>query len=214
MFQLPFEEQRELIAEGVKLFSDLNGTAPRAYRAGCYGGSEVTLRALRENGITIDSSYNLAYLGSTCGFNTPMLNSPKLLEGVYEFPVSVFRVSGVAGYKPLEISAVSLAEMLQAIRHLQHAGCQDVVLGLHSFSLMKNLGRRFEDYRPDRIVIQRLRKLCSALRDLRDEVTVEVFGNVDLVPLSLSQPQVVPSVGWALPTIRKIVQGVNRIPWL
>src|SRR5205807_2194006 len=76
MFRLPAEEQEDLIREGVSLFRQMNETTPRAYRAGCYGASEVTLAALKKNGVLIDSSYNLAYLGSTCGFTTQPLNAP------------------------------------------------------------------------------------------------------------------------------------------
>src|SRR5262249_14844179 len=68
MFQLSPEEQRQIIGEGVGLFRSLCGRPPRAYRAGCYGAAESTLAALCEHGIAIDSSYNLAYLGYTCGF--------------------------------------------------------------------------------------------------------------------------------------------------
>jgi len=211
MFQLPFEQQRELIGEGVKLFSDLNGKAPKAYRAGCYGASEITLCALRKNGVTIDSSYNLAYLGQTCGFQTPLLNAPMMIQGVCEFPVTVFRVPGSAGYKPLEISAVSVAEILQTIRSLQEIGCRDAVLSLHSFSLMKNLGTRFENYRPDHIVIQRLRKLCSSLSELKEEVDVVVLGDVEMDCVSGTQPQVVPSAGWVRPAMRKNCPGGESI---
>ena len=176
MFAFPAAEQCELIREGIALFRELSGKTPTAYRAGCYGGSEVTLKALRENGIAIDSSYNLAYRGNTCGFKTEVLNAPVIMEGIYEFPVTVFRVSGVPGHKPLEISAVSVGEIIATIRHLQKAGCRDVVLVLHSFSLLKNAGVRYESCRPDNLVIRRLKKLCGILSELRGEVEVCILG--------------------------------------
>jgi hypothetical protein len=214
MFAFPAAEQSELICEGVALFRELSGKMPRAYRAGCYGGSEVTLRALRQNGIEIDSSYNLAYLGNTCGFEMQLLNAPVMLEGIREFPVTVFRVSGLPGYKPLEISAVSVSEIIATVRRLQEAGCRDVVLVLHSFSLLKNGGIRYESCRPDHLVIRRLKKLCGILSQLRGEVEVCVLGETTLSLPSPAQPQVIPSLTWLQPSLRKITQGVNRIPWL
>ena len=92
MWELSPTEQHQLIGEGVRLFEELSGRKPRAYRAGCYGASESTLQALRAHGLEIDSSYNLAYLGDTCGFRTPGLNAPVAIEGICEFPVTVFRV--------------------------------------------------------------------------------------------------------------------------
>lgn len=214
MFQLLPEEQQELVGEGVGLFRQFTGKQPRAYRAGCYGASEVTLQALRQNGVEIDSSYNLAYLGTSCGFKTPGLNAPAMLEGMHEFPVTVFRGAAASSPKCLEIHAVSIKEIMATIRGLQQAGCSDVVLSLHSFSLLKNLGIRYENYRPDNIVIRRLRKLCGVLAEMSSEIEVGVMGELDLRSIPVPQPQVVPAVGWYLPAMRKAEQGINRIPWI
>ena len=62
MHRLTESEQHDVIGEGVDLFQKLSGASPRAYRAGCYGASETTLRVLASHGIQIDSSYNLAFL--------------------------------------------------------------------------------------------------------------------------------------------------------
>jgi hypothetical protein len=214
MHQLPESEQHDLIGEGVALFKKLSGVSPRAYRAGCYGGSETTLRALASHGIQIDSSYNLAYLNSTCGFKTPFLNAPALVGGVCEFPVTVFRVAGFSRYKPLEISAVSVAEILETIRQLRRAGCRDVVMVLHSFSLLKNQGIRYEGRRPDHIVIRRLKNLCAALVSLKAEVAVTTLGNADVRACALGQPQIAPALGVLRPAVRKLVQAANRLPWI
>jgi len=214
MFQLPENEQHDLIGEGVAIFRKLSGVSPRAYRAGCYGGSETTVRVLHSHGIQVDSSYNLAYLNSTCGFEKPFLNAPVMMEGVGEFPVTVFRVAGYSRHKPLEISAVSVAEITGSIRQLLRAGCRDVVLVLHSFSLLKNQGIRYEGRRPDHIVIRRLKKLCAALVSLKAEVTVTTLGQADVRACALGQPQVAPTLGMLRPAVRKLVQGVNRLPWI
>jgi len=214
MFEFPAEEQRQLIRDGIALFRQLSGKAPRAYRAGCYAASEVTLGALRENGVLIDSSYNLAFLDWTCGFQSRPLNAPQVLEGVAEFPVTNFN-SGIPGsYKPLEISAVSVAEIMATIRCLQKAGCRDAVLVFHSFSFLKNRDARFERCRPDRLVIRRFRRLCLELSRMREEVEVCVLGEADLARARSPQQQVIPSLGWFRPALRKAVQGLNYIPWI
>ena len=214
MFRLSPKEQLELVREGVGLFCQFNGKPPRAYRAGCYGASEVTLRALRENGVEIDSSYNLASIGKSCGFQVAPLNAPTQIEGLYEFPLTVFRGATSSGHRMLEIHAVSIKEILATVRALQEAGCRDAVLSLHSFSLLKNLGVRYENYRPDHIVIRRLRKLCALLSELRGEVEVSVLGEVALSSIPVPQPQIVPFLGWLKPSMRTMVQLVNRIPWV
>jgi hypothetical protein len=214
MFRLSPAEQREFIGEGVELFRKFTGKPPRAYRAGCYAASEETLGALREHGLLIDSSYNLTYLGQTCNFVTQGLNAPVAIDSVYEFPVTVFRVAGTSGYKPLEISAVSVKEILSTLEALREAGCHSAVLVLHSFSLLKNLGVRFEQATPDHIVIQRFKRLCTALAERREEIEVGVLGETDVHTVPLPQPQVIPSIGWVQPAMRKLVQAANRLPWL
>jgi hypothetical protein len=213
MFQLSGNEQRDLIGEGVKLFRLLSSTSPIAYRAGCYGAGESTIPALLENGIVIDSSYNATHIGDSCGFQTPGLNAPTMIGGIHEFPVTVFRSPWSSGYKPLEIGAVSVDEILATLSGLREAGCQDAVISIHSFSFLKNAGVRYENYRPDNIVIGRFRKLCEALSRMRGEVEVKVLGEADLKAISFQQPQTVPSVGWLRPPARKFVQGVNRFAW-
>ena len=214
MFQLPPDEQRRLLQDAVALFRQLTGRTPKAFRAGCYGASEETLVALRENGVWIDSSYNLTYLDKTCGFRYRPLNAPQLIEGVYEFPVTNFNWGRRGTYMPLEISAVSVFEILTTIRSLQDRGCKDVVLVFHSFSFLKRRTARFEKVRPDRIVIQRFRKLCRELSSMRDELEVSVLGNLDLTACFSAQPQVIPALGWLRPALRKAVQGIDRIPWV
>jgi hypothetical protein len=214
MFQLTPEEQSSLVAEGVKLFKRVSGELPRAYRAGCYGASETTLAALHDNGVVIDSSYNLAYVGTTCGFQTAALNAPTILNGVLEYPVTVFRVRGVNGYKPLEISAVSVAETLATLRALRRADCRAAVLVLHSFSLLKNCGERFERCRPDRLVIRRFRRLCEALRGMEDEVEVAVLGETTNDGALQARDHMIPTVGLAQASMRKAVQAANRFSWL
>jgi hypothetical protein len=212
--QFTSAEQVELLGDATRLFERFCGRRPRAYRAGCYGASETTLSALKANGIEIDSSYNLAYLDQTCRFEMRGLNAPAVIEGVYELPVTVFRVPFSSGYKPLEISAVSTSEMLSTIDNLREAGSTDVVLVLHSFSLMKNCGLRYETSRPDDIVIRRFRTLCRALRDRSAELQVTTFGAVDVAAIRAPQRSVLPSVRFSQAAARKFVQGINRAAWI
>jgi len=213
IFRFPADEQRVLIEDGIRLFHQLSGRQPRAYRAGCYAGSEVTLAALKENGIAIDSSYNLSALDKTCGFRFRPVNAPRELEGVFEFPITNFFSGPMGAYKPLEISAVSVAEILSTLVAMREAGCRDAVLVFHSFSFLKNRGVRYEAARPDAIVLRRFRNLCRELSRRSNEFEVTVLGEAPIEP-SPAQPQFIPSIGWLQPTLRKAVQAWDRIPWV
>jgi len=212
MYRLPVEEQEQLFSMGVALFKQFEGKAPRAYRAGCYGASEQTLEIIKRHGIEIDSSYNLCYLDQTCGFRHRPLNGPRLFGDVQEFPVTNFRVEHQSGYKPLEICAVSVAEILRTIDGLAADGCRDVVVSLHSFSFMKRFSEN--GCQPDRVTIQRFKRLCKEIALRSDEIEVCTMGDTTWRSNGSSRSDSVPSVGWARPLVRKVVQGVNRIPWV
>ena len=214
MWDRSTEEQEQLIGEGVNLFRQFTGSVPRAYRAGCYGASETTLEVLGRHGIEIDSSYNLCFLDQTCHFECRPLNGPKRIAGLVEFPVTNFRVDFHSGYKPLEVGAVSVAEIISTIRSLRRAGCLDVVISLHSFSFLKNLESGGGKCRPDRLVIRRFDKLCRTLAGLTEEVECAVLGEARLPRADYPQSDFVPTVGWRLPFSRKLVQGLNRVPWI
>lgn len=212
MFQLPLEQQEKLIGMGIDLLGQFSGSRPRAYRAGCYGASESTLGVLHRLGIEIDSSYNLCYLDQSCGFKFRPLNGPAHMEGIQEFPVTNFRVASQSGYKPLELGAVSVGEILTTMQALKQAGCRDMVVSLHSFSFMKGMTER--GLRPDRVAIYRFKKLCAAISELRGEVEVAVMGEANLGAGDIQGSDCIPCLGWRKPAVRKVVQGLNRIPWV
>jgi len=212
MFRMTPAEQDDLIGKGVHLFTDFAGVPPRAYRAGCYGASEVTLPILRRHGIEVDSSYNLCYLDQSCGFQYRPLNGPRMFGDVQEIPVTTFSVRFQGGYKPLEIGAVSVSEILSTMDSLRDAGCQDVVISLHSFSFMKTISE--SGCQPDRVTISRFKRLCREIARRSDEFEVCVMGDVEAGTLPSTASDAVPCVGWTRPLARKVVQGVNRIPWV
>lgn len=214
IFRLSDVEQQEMIADGVALFRRLARKAPRAFRAGCYGGSRAMLSALRRNGIVIDSSYNPAYMGPERYDHQAAVNRSVWIDGVYEAPVTVFRGVG-SGHKPLEISAVSVGEILSTLKQMRRSGCADAVLVLHSFSFLKARQSRYREFSVNRVAVSRFRRLCRALARQAEDFEVCPLGEAPLPePAPAAAPELVPSVGPWRPTIRKFVQGVNRLPWL
>jgi hypothetical protein len=83
---LPLEMQFDLLQKGCSIFRDIFGS-PTAFRAGCYGASISTLEALEKTRIFNDSSFNAAYLESTClmGPRKPT-NMPWRSGKVWEIP--------------------------------------------------------------------------------------------------------------------------------
>ena len=64
---------------------------PCASCAGKYGEFRYP-RALARNGIPYDSSHNTCYLGYSCDMDTGgFLLQPRVIKGIYEFPITFFR---------------------------------------------------------------------------------------------------------------------------
>ncbi len=70
MHQFSLDEQTALIKKGIQNLHAAGVENVHAFRAGSYGASLDTLRALLQNGILYDTSYNPCYLGSDCAIQT------------------------------------------------------------------------------------------------------------------------------------------------
>ena len=129
----------------------------RAFRAGNFGASDDTLRALAHIGVMWDSSVNPAYLGRECAIAAdPAQIAPQLLHDVIELPVS-----GIAdrpsGFRPAQVCAMSAAEMRAGITHAMAERHPAYVVVTHSFEMLSRDRRR-----PNRAVMNRFESLCRS----------------------------------------------------
>ncbi|MBI3584405.1 MAG: polysaccharide deacetylase family protein [Nitrospinae bacterium] len=152
---MPFEKQRQFISDGVKFLSDVLNKKPIAHRAGSYMANLDTLKALKENGILIDSSnfFEVSPLGITKNrvvFHACPEQSGG--DGVLEIPVTYFHVP----FKPLiklmgrvlgrrvfyngnckyDINWCSLYGLKSMIERYRRADVRIVNLFMHSFSFI------------------------------------------------------------------------------
>lgn len=199
-----FHEQIDFIKMGMDIL-DRNGTPrPIAFRAGCFGANAQTLRALIENGILIDSSYNQAYLGKSCLFDDRKMNDLNCLDGIWEFPITNFvECSKVRSkrYMPLDINGVSDREIIYVLNWAKQNGVQYITLIMHSFSFVKPYDVQYQKMNPRYYVIERFRKICNYLKKHSDTYEVKTFGVFDKGKLKQLQgksdndfPQVPPSL--------------------
>lgn len=210
------DAQLALLQEGVAIFERLVGRAPVAFRAGNYGADLSTLAVLEKVGIRYDSSFNAAYLRSSCLITGRQpTNSPWRAGSVWEIPLTVFSTGAgpLSGLKPLEISAVSAREVESVLEQAERLGMGAVDLILHSFSLFKKADAQFSGIRPDRLLIRRLRRICRFIARSPERFRVVTFS--DLPEPRPDPPGVgMPRMGMLLPAARRLVQGVNRLYWL
>ncbi|WP_086619100.1 polysaccharide deacetylase family protein [Erythrobacter tepidarius] len=132
----PFEEQCAILDYARTTLMAAGAPAPVAFRAGNYGANDDTLRALAALGITHDTSHCPALPGGACRISLgPEARDPVAHMGVIEVPVG--SIGALRGrQRHAQITALTLDEMLAAIRHARQAGRETFTLVSHSFELI------------------------------------------------------------------------------
>lgn len=174
--------QIELIEEAKETLVDFGSPNPIAFRAGCFGANLATLEALEKTGFLLDSSYNKAYLGSSCLLPDANINDLVFMEGIWEFPITNF-IEHIPfrkrRLKPLDINGVSFEEMAFVLKKAKSEGPNNITIILHSFSFIKPYDVQYIKARPRSHVIQRFEKLCRFLADNDSSYHVRTFGSLN-----------------------------------
>jgi hypothetical protein len=173
----PFEEQCALLDYARRTLMAAGAPAPVAFRAGNYGANDDTLRALAAIGLFYDTSHCPALPEGLCRISLgPEDRDPVGHMGVIEVPVgSIGAVGG--GQRHAQITALTLAEMLAAIRHARSAGQQCFTLVSHSFEL---INRR--KLAVNHVVRRRFTGLVKALAAMRGVETGSYAATPPTVP--------------------------------
>jgi len=156
------DEQCALLEYARDTLMAAGAPAPVAFRAGNYGANDDTLRALSTLGIAYDASHCPALTDGACRISLgPDDRDPVIHMGVIEVPAgTIGTISG--GQRHAQITALTLAEMLAAIRHARDSGRESFTLVSHSFEL---INRR--SLTVNRIVRRRFSGLVKALASMR-----------------------------------------------
>jgi hypothetical protein len=157
-----FEEQCRLIDWARTALMDAGAPPPVAFRAGNFGANDDTLRALAALGLSHDSSHSPGFAASPCEIGLgPGHRRPVRRLGVIEVPVGC--IEDVAeGLRHTQLTALSLRELLGAVRHARDHDINDLTLVSHSFELLCR-----DRVRINRIVKRRFDRLCEALGAMR-----------------------------------------------
>jgi len=151
-------EQGSLIEKARDLLVQAGAPDPVAFRSGSYAANADTLRALAALGIRYDSSHQGADHPHTSAVPLdPAMMDPAPCEGLIEVPISQIRRPD-GGLRPLQICALSIAEMRAALNHAAMHGHRVTTIVSHSFELATRDGRRI-----NKLVRGRFDRLCAFL---------------------------------------------------
>lgn len=206
------EQQAVLIKRGIENLKQCGVNELCAFRAGHYGANNDTLRALAQNEIRVDSSYNVPYLNRACGFRfTKLFIQPERLDNVWEFPISFIR-DYPGHYRHAQLCALSSTEMQKGLWQAWTNGWHSFVIVLHSFELLNRGELKGKPILPDKIILRRWNALCRFLAVHADKFETSTFSNVDLEATPMSTNNVplkssVISTAW-----RVLEQARRRLP--
>jgi len=157
-----FEDQCRILEFARDTLVAAGAPDPAAFRAGNYGANRDTLRALREIGLSYDSSHTPGILGGESALDLRSTDTQPLIhEGIVEVPIScVGDIRG--GLRHAQVTALSLREMRAALRHARDGGTASFVIVSHSFELVNRRSMAI-----NRVVRHRFEGLCRSLRDIR-----------------------------------------------
>lgn len=182
-------QQSAMIARSLANLAVAGADNVQAFRAGGYGANLDTLRALAENGVMFDTSYNRAWLGVTCDIQCPRpLHQAARLGGVVEVPVSHF--ADYPGHvRHAEICACSSGEMQRALEQAWRRGWRSFVIVSHSFELLQPRGEPGAQGVPARVAVGRFRRLCEYLAANRDRYQTVGFADLSPDTILTTKPQ-------------------------
>ncbi len=196
------EEQTILIGAGLNLLKNAGAPHANAFRAGSFAFNADTLKALSANRIPFDSSYNASLFGLDSGVMPGIaVVEPIECDGVYEYPMAVFN-DGTGSLRHAQLTACSYGEMEQLLWQALESDRRSFVILSHSFELL-NLARN----RPDDVVVNRFRKLCTFLEKNRDSFNVRGFQGLE-PEITQRQPAPLSSPLWR--TGARMVEQVYR----
>lgn len=181
MHRYSYERQKEILLAGMEYLESYGVENVTAFRAGCFGANEETLAALDDLGFKIDSSYNQAYLGTTCAMKDGKLNDATRIRNVLEIPITNFvERSGLRPkrYMPLDVNGVGFGELRYALNWAHSQGARNVTVILHSFSFIKAYDVQYRRTRPRYHAIRRFERLCKYLLEHRERFNACALSSV------------------------------------
>ena len=172
------EQQTALIKKAIFNLESSSGKRPCAFRAGNYGANRDTLKALSQNGIRFDTSYNPSYLNSSCGLTMDTLKmEPYCVEGVWEMPIMVFE-DWPRHLRHLQLCACSWFEIRDSLMWAWENNVESIVLVSHSFEMLKRPIRCDVPCEVNHVVVRRFEQLCSFLALHRDKFSTRGFSDL------------------------------------
>jgi hypothetical protein len=166
------DEQTALIGHGLRLLKEAGAEGVNAFRSGSFAANRDTYKALRRNGLRLDSSLNQCHAVSGPDLRDgTRFDQGSWIEDVWSLPVTVFE-DGFGRLRPAQVGACGAAEMARALDDAERKGHSDFVIVSHNFEMLR-AGQSL----PDRVVVRRFEALCARLEQQARRLPVRTLGS-------------------------------------
>lgn len=166
-----YNEQVSLIGEAKEILLGCGVPKITAFRTGSFAANNETYAAMESNGIYIASNYNLSAISrGICRIKHKYLfNDAFIVQKVLELPVTCFYEFDVLRLRtmlrPMQLTAVSFAEMEYVINAAPRYGINNVVVLVHPFEFLSFSGTRDNKVSVNRVNVRRFIELCEMLKE-------------------------------------------------
>lgn len=164
------DEQFKLIKKALEILRGCGAKEVCAYRSGNFSVNYNTLCALRNLGITYDTSFNFCIRGKNNGINDSQFPE-KIIQcpPVSLYPISFFK-DKINSFRHFQLNALSFNEMKHFLEMAYASGVNAVVIVSHTFELINQ-----KSGNPNFTVIKRFHKLCKYLSKNKDRFAMKLF---------------------------------------
>ena len=177
-----FDDQCKLLDYAREVLVAAGAPVPVAFRAGNYGASDDTLRALAALGVRYDSSHCPGIVDAPCAISLDAEDRDPVEHcGVIEVPIGCIQKRH-GHLRHFQLTALTDVEICAALRYAARLGQDSMTLVSHSFELLSRDRRKI-----NRIVRRRFESLCVALEKM-PRVTTATYA--DHPPMAGTQTRV------------------------
>jgi len=163
-------ELADVMGAGREQIRAWTGHPATGVRAGNFSTSKTVFEASADAGLAYSSHICLALVRPPEP-ELALAGGAATIAGMRELPVTCFVDRSVAGWgrlRPLQVNALSGAEMATMLSRMQASSQPVAMVVTHPFDLLKRLDKQFTGMRADRIVQARWRSLCAFLATNQD----------------------------------------------
>lgn len=204
LFDFNQVEQHFLIELGKEFIFRAGIENPKAFRAGNFGSNLQTLRAASQAGFIFDSSINPRFCIKN-GLDASL--QPEYREGIYEFPLTIFKEWGGRLSQMQFGGSCSSEVMIDLLKQAWKKQWHSIVILSHGSELLNRAKTR-----PDKIVVNRFIQTCQFLADNRDLFQTKWFSDLESERISVqSKNDNLLQSGFINTTRRYVEQSTRRL---